>query len=374
MKSAIQKYSKIYKSVKEGKKYPFLIFAGVDDYIVSQSRKHITGLLVPAGSEDVMLTSLDADENKAEDLSRALNSMSLFSSNQVVTLKAYDPKKAAHQKFTEVLNKWMEQGRTTPVLILEHRNKLNVRGGIKKKNLKSGAVVEFPSIDTYSPGHPQKDPAVFWIQHQFRTAGIEISPGALKLLRERTDNSLWALKTEIDKLVACKTDTMINESDVMELVPKSRPDIIFELMEAAAARNVKEALQKLDSLMKTGAAPIVILTLFVRQIRLMLQAQVILRKNIIPSGAIRANFYNFQKMNYSAIKEYGKQKNFSGQYWIYNQHPYVIFKTLKQTGRFRKSKLTAALVALCRIDYKMKRSSSNPRDFLAEWIIDLCRD
>jgi len=112
-----------------------------------------------------------------------------------------------------------------------------------------------------------------WIQRQVKAEGGDITPQAVNLLAEFIGGDLWAMNSEIQKLLLYSQERPISEDDVRQLVSYVQEANIFALVDAVAEGRTELAQRILHRLYHDGVAPTYILTMITRQFRLIAQAK-----------------------------------------------------------------------------------------------------
>ncbi len=175
-----------------------------------------------------------------------------------------------------------------------------------------------------------------WIGEKVSERGGKIEQPAVRALVEYVGNNLWLLSNEINKLIAYKNGREIKKADVEELVHTKFDDNIFGLVDALGVKNKKQALKLLDNQLKFGSTPFYIISMLVRQYRILLQAH----ENIdLPSKDLSAKT---------------------------GLHPFVAKKALAQARKYKFSDLQRIYCELLSMDKKIKSSSLDP-----ELLVDL---
>lgn len=136
-----------------------------------------------------------------------------------------------------------------------------------------GAVLEF---------RPRTDKqAQDWIQQWVRREGKSISAEAARELIDRVGTKEGDLLGEIRKLTAYTGGrTAIGVDDVEEVAAGARPRKIFDFTDALAERRTSDALQILHQLLEDGTAPLAMLGMMSRQIRLIWLTRDALQKRL----------------------------------------------------------------------------------------------
>ncbi len=100
------------------------------------------------------------------------------------------------------------------------------------------------------------------VLRKFQREGISIEEPALEYLLEASSYDLMLLKGETDKLVLLGKKSLSLE-DVKRTVVLDQEYNIFEFLDAFFLRNIEKTLQALDSLLRSGTAPLQILAVLV---------------------------------------------------------------------------------------------------------------
>ncbi|MCC7358534.1 MAG: DNA polymerase III subunit delta [Anaerolineales bacterium] len=114
-----------------------------------------------------------------------------------------------------------------------------------------------------------------WIRSRAKTAGGEFSHAAAEALGE-VENDPRALEQEIAKLLTYVNFARAVElDDVQTLTPAGGEAVIFDLVDAMGQRRGPQAMRELHKLLATQD-PFYVLTMIIRQYRLILQARELL--------------------------------------------------------------------------------------------------
>jgi DNA polymerase-3 subunit delta len=111
-----------------------------------------------------------------------------------------------------------------------------------------------------------------WIRQRVKAEGGAIAPEAVNLLAELIGGDLWAMDSEIQKLLLYSWERPISEDDVRQLVSCVQEANIFALVDAVAEGRTESAQRILHRLYDDGVPPTYILTMIARQFRLIAQA------------------------------------------------------------------------------------------------------
>ncbi|MEK7354545.1 MAG: DNA polymerase III subunit delta [Chloroflexota bacterium] len=112
-----------------------------------------------------------------------------------------------------------------------------------------------------------------WAQSRVTAEGGSIAPKALTLLTRLVGSDLWAMTSEIDKLIIFAKGHRIEEEDVKTLVGYAEETTVFVMIDAILNFKAELAEQSLQKLLQSGSAPAQLLTMLARQVQLMVRAK-----------------------------------------------------------------------------------------------------
>jgi DNA polymerase-3 subunit delta len=110
-----------------------------------------------------------------------------------------------------------------------------------------------------------------WIAERVAGAGGSISPSAVSALLRFVGNDLWLMANEVDKLVLYAGGRRIEEDDVRALVSNAQEANIFAMVDAVFEFRVGAAQELLQRLLQQGVAPVQLLAMISRQVRIIFQ-------------------------------------------------------------------------------------------------------
>jgi DNA polymerase-3 subunit delta len=200
--------------------------------------------------------------------------------------------------------------------------------------------------------------------------GKTVTPDALLALGGKTGFELRDSLQEIEKLVAYVGDReTIDRNDIDAVVEKTAEDSVFDLTSAIVEKDAGRALQTLGQLLDQGVNHILILTMIAREVRFLLQGHLLLASGKLPAFRPRMDYGGFQAGVYPAVKALAKRKGT----WLATQHPYVVYNSLRNAGRFSREELVGYLHRLADLDRAMKSSGIDPGLALRRLLIEMCR-
>lgn len=202
--------------------------------------------------------------------------------------------------------------------------------------------------------------------------GKSLVPVAWIALGKKTGFQLRPSLNELQKLISFVGQrSVIEEKDVEAVVGKTREDSIFDLTTALAEKNAKSALLALKALLDQGTHHLMILTMISREIRLLLQASLLIRSGKLPRFTPNMEYGSFQKNIYPVVTGLAADVS-PKEDLLVKKHPFVIYNALRNCSRFSYPVLLNYLDDLLDMDRAMKSSATDPQLLLERFLIKAC--
>src|SRR5207248_709563 len=180
---------------------------------------------------------------------------------------------------------------------------------------------------------PRGAALVSWIKRRAQSIGVSINEEAATLLANYIGNQLRLLANELAKLATYVGDgDTITVDEVRQLSAQVQEARIFDLTDALAQRNRKQALDILHDLLTDGEPPLKLLSMMTSQVRSLLLVKELSQKGM-RGGQIAATV---------------------------GMAPFVVEKALRQVGKFTPAQLEGAYRQLLATDAALKRSRMTP--------------
>jgi len=203
--------------------------------------------------------------------------------------------------------------------------------------------------------------------------GKKMSPAAWIALGKKTGFDFRRSMSELEKLISFVGDkTLIDKDDVEEAVGRTKEDDIFALTNALGEKNQLAALDALKNLLDQGTHHLIILTMISREIRLLLQARVLVDSGKLPKFSHSMEYGWFQSVLYPAFGELNTS-SVKREGLIFSQHPYSVYNAMRNCVRFTSARLIVLLEELLNLERSLKTSgASSPRLLLENFLIKSC--
>jgi DNA polymerase-3 subunit delta len=183
-----------------------------------------------------------------------------------------------------------------------------------------------------------------FIKDEVKKLDRQIETSAINTLLARTNSDLWRISSELHKLaMAISAGATITDQEVKNQVVGTYDENIFSLTDAIATRNIKLALTILEEQYMAGLSEDYILSMLIRQFKIMLQVK----------SAVAADLSPLQISSELKL------------------HSYVVKKTLSQISGFTLETLKEKLNYLISLDFANKTSTKDIKAELSLFISKL---
>ncbi len=249
------------------------ILIGEDDYSLRQALEEIKKAVGDPAALTTNTTVFDGKTVTLEQLRNACETVPFLAEKRLVVveglLERFEPprkngrKNASRQvEQAEEIKKIVDSVKKLPPfteLVL-------IGGSVKAAN----PLLRELSVMTKPRSFPMLKPLQLsqWIERRVKEAGGSLSPQAVAALVRFVGNDLWAMSSEVDKLVLYTAGRRIEEADVKAVVSYAREESVFTMVDAVLEFRVGVAQETLQRLFRQGAAPVQLLVMLSRQVRI----------------------------------------------------------------------------------------------------------
>lgn len=269
----------------------------------------------------------------------------------------------------EGLSKVLAGGLPEGNLLILTAEAVDKRKQLFKQISSLGKVLYFPRAKNEAK---QKFLLLEAAQEFLNQRGKKLTPAAWEAIGTRTGFELRDSMLALEKLaVYMGAGTTIEQRDVEAAIGKTKEDSVFELTAALVEKKLPQALIILKDLLEQGVHHLVIMKMLTREIRLLLYAQVLLKSGKLTSYKPGMDYSRFQSSTYPAIKALGgKEKEGLGS--LCGQHPYAVYRMLKNAGLFPYQVLLGHLEYLAEMDLAMRSTGKDPQLMIERFLTAVC--
>jgi DNA polymerase-3 subunit delta len=187
-----------------------------------------------------------------------LQNMSLFASRRLVELRLPTGKPGdAGARFLTALSAQPETGNVI-VLIMPALDAAVARSKWATVLAEAGIWVELRT--------PRREQLPGWLRQRLKQADLSVDDEALDMLAARVEGNLLAAKQEIDKLTLLVSNGRVTAGAIRDAVADGARFDIFQLTDAALARETGRAMRILAGLQREGEPAVLVLWSLVREI------------------------------------------------------------------------------------------------------------
>jgi len=287
---------------------------------------------------------LDGAAIDLNEISQTVNTGSLFTKKRLTLIEnIFNNKKP---NFLEELLDYLQKNnlaKSDDVLAIYEPKIKNQKGKVVKVspngekdsplNLKEKKIFEFLNQQKFVQEFKPLTPAELadWIKSEVKKRGGSIKPSAVLELINYSNNDLWQINNEIEKLVNYKGAAEITDIDIEKICSLAIADNIFALTDALGNKNKPLALKILENQYHLDVADEYLLAMLLRQFKIILQLKVALNNGENP-----------------------------GKFGLaLGLHPYVAQKSAGQTKYFDLAQLKKIISELTDLDYLNKTGQTD---------------
>ena len=178
--------------------------------------------------------------------------------------------KEAARDYLNWLAEYLPQAPETTVLVFNESKTLGKRNPVLKAVQKLGDRGQEQLFET-----PQlrKGALTRWVSDHARKKGIRLGNGVADALANFIGPNLRIIDSELEKLALYAGDRPITLADVRLLCPYAKEASIFDMVDALGNRRTSAAFRLLAQMRNQGAHPLYLLSMIVRQYRILLQVR-----------------------------------------------------------------------------------------------------
>lgn len=275
---------------------PVYFFYGEEDYLRRWATRELARCVLQEETREFNYDLVDGEEDPLEKILSLARTPPFLAPRRLVIVrhapyfmgrgrkgrKPEEEKEDKEDKETLVpgekdLLSYLQSPADTTCLVFETGQTVDQRRKLFKILQKTAQVMEFPFL--------HNEELKRWLLQRAGKAGKKMAPRTADLLISRVGRGMTLLDNELKKLISCVGDkNIITSEDVRMVTVPVAEESIFAVVDALGERQVGKALGGIKDLLINGEPAPVILTMVVRQFRLILQAKEMVSKGEQPAG------------------------------------------------------------------------------------------
>lgn len=321
-------------AIERGEIRPLYYLFGDEPYLMEKCVRQLLDRLVSPDLRDFNLTVFYGTEGKGDDIAEAAATLPMFSEWRVVLVKKAEALSAAS---LDTLSAFIRDPSPSTCLVFMGE-KIDQRKKFFIEMKKRGELIEFKRL------YENQLPA--FIRNEAALRGKKLEEAAAEMLAYLVGNSLQEMVSELEKAALYVGEqSAITVADIRAIVSDTRINSVFELADALGEKKLDSALRSLDTLLRGGEAPLLVLAMITRHYRQLWKVRE-LRDRKMPSQEIA---------RHAGI------------------NPYFLQGIFRQTGKYTVSELGVVFRKMCEVDMALKTGRCKPDILLENLLMDLCR-
>ena len=315
-------------------KFIYLLY-GTESYFIQLGVELFLKRFVDSATDAFNFQTFYGHETSSQEIIDSCQTLPFLSQNRVILLKYFDAFPSAEQD--RFIPYFKDPSPSTHLMITAE--KIDLRKKVCQELLSHGTVVQCsPLYDSQLPP---------WIRYIAKTMGMELSELVMTELKNLYGNNLLKLRSELEKICLYHDDQKdIRDIEAVRVVSGMEKDhSVFDLIGKISQKDLEGAIRILKKILESGEHPLMILTMLVRQYRLIWRSKE-LQARKTPSEEI--------------LKKLGV-------------HPYFGQTLLKEAKFYSKEQLNFSFVIFKEADAALKENYKNPWFILESLTFQLCQ-
>ena len=266
MGKTLQKYRKLFETVKKGTIHHVYFLYGPEEYLKKEFVRELLEAALTDGNRAFNLDIFYGDEFDMPAFEDRIGSFPMFTDRRVVILRNFKDLSNAHK---DQVIAALERVMDSVVLVVESPGeKLDT---VRLKNMKkaadaAGLSFEFRYLD--------EEETIERVKARFRREGCEVDSEALDLLVASVGTKLIDLINEVEKICLAAGDgRTVDRELVSQTVGRYRTESLFSVLDALGRRDPGEMIRLVNRLVDAGEEPVVVLGMLLKRVALLLEVK-----------------------------------------------------------------------------------------------------
>lgn len=321
------------RAVQKGDISPLYFIYGDEPYLVERGVRRLLARVVSPEFRDFNLNVFYGNECKGTEIVETAQTLPMFADWRVVLVKKGDGLSAAA---LELLAGYVRDPSPSTCLVFQGE-KIDQRKRFFVEFKKRGELVEYK--------RPYENQLGAFIREEAAVYGKRMEPAAVEFLVCLVGNNLQELASQMEKVATYVGERgSITVHDVKEIVSDTKVDSVFELANSLGERDLGKALRSLDTILRDGESPIMVLAMVTRHFRQLWKVRELLDKRLSP-------------------QEIGKAAGIN---------PYFVKGVLEQAKNYRLPEFKGIFERFLATDLGLKTSGGKPVHLMECLVMDIC--
>lgn len=244
------------------------IFYGKEVYLRKTYENLLKNSILPDGADAM---NYDVFEGKKTDITKIFDAIQTFpflSEKRLVVIKDSGLFVSGRKEDTDAMADFLKEIPSS-TCILFSEDEIDKRNKLYKSLQKEGYIVEMNGLS-------EKD-LIAWLKREFKKSGLQIEQAVAVSMLRMVGTDMENLSQEMRKVMAYKAgETLVTHEDIMKICSQSFESRIFDMVDAVGNQKHQEALAIYRQLLHMKESPIMILSMMIRQFRMIYQCKLLL--------------------------------------------------------------------------------------------------
>lgn len=247
---------------------PIYIFYGNEKYLQDEAIKKLKNKLLNKNTEEMNYTIIN-DAND-ENIIDAFETLPFMSEHRLTIVRDDDILRKLSDNIIDKIIDRLQENNNKSCVVLIFDEKIDLRKKFFKAVNKIGDIVNFESI--------KYTEAINYVGYFVRRHGKSIKRQVAEYIVRNCGADLNTILNEVNKLVAYSDKNVISLNDANAIVSNNINESIFKMVKYIGTKNESMAIYSLNKIILSGENSIVILSMIIRQFRMILKAKYYLKK------------------------------------------------------------------------------------------------
>ncbi len=320
--------------LKRGEIGPLYYFHGDEPYLMERAINRLLEQVVDPASRDFNLNVYYGTDCKGNEIADAAQTLPMFADWRVVLVKRGQ---SLTQAALDHLLPYVQNPSPTTCLIFQGE-KIDQRKKFFTELKKQGELVECK--------RPYENQLGGFIRSEAGIHSKKVDPAAAELLVRLVGNNLQELATQLEKVaIYVGQRGVIGLDDIRAVVSDTKVDTVFELANALGERDLPGAMRRLQTILRDGEAPLMLLAMVTRHFRQLWQVREMMDRKASEQEVSRKTGIN----------------------------PYFLKGILHQARNFAPIECQRLFERLLATDLSIK-SGGRPATIIGELVMEICRN
>lgn len=293
-------------------------------------------------SNDLTLTYMDLSQSNYDQLELELRSLPFFSDEKIVVVDYFwdlttDKKRTLTDEELKQFEIYLSSPNETTRLVLLAPGKLDSKRRIVKRLKRDALCIETKIAKEAEVKH--------YFQKEIYKKGFVLAPPVFDQLLARSNADFSEMAKNLAFLESYKPGGEITSEDILQAIPKTLQDNVFDLSQRILAQNIHQVQELVADLRLQGEEEIKLIAILLNQFRMFLQVQLLAQEGQSEQQIVtRLSDYQGRAVN-----------------------PYQVKFALRDSRGVSISFLEEAVCSLIEADYQIKTGQLEK-----EYALDIC--